>query len=96
MDIVVYKNVINLAPPKVKKYVGRPVSRLGPNEIKIIPSERYHNNRYYWGREKIKCEICNCYVQRRIISQHYKTNKHKKISNNNYYFEKLINNYLTK
>jgi len=29
-----------------------------------------------WGTDMIYCDICQCFIQRRIKSQHRRTNKH--------------------
>ena len=64
------ENEINIINPEKNK-VGRP-KRKYPKKYSKIPTEKR------WGRNKVYCKICNCFLQQRIMQQHRKTLKHQK------------------
>lgn len=65
MDDIIYKYVINLVPPKPKP---KPKLKRGPRPKPIEERKM--------GTDKIYCDICNCYIQRRIKARHSRTFKH--------------------
>lgn len=72
-----WKNEINLVHAK------KITLRKGPyaKKKKEIPKPKIKNDKFmgfqFVGYNKLFCEACQCFIQKRIKSQHVKTSKHK-------------------